>query len=557
MQIEELRRGLKDAAQKMFNAELEPEITRPDEQFGDYATNAALQLAKKAAASPSQIAKQLVQELQNIPGIKAVSIAGPGFINFRLSDEALAKAAFSAIQLQKTHSGQGIVVEYSDPNPFKVLHVGHLYTSVVGDSIAKVLETAGANVHRVNFGGDVGLHVAKAMWAILKKLGGEYPEKLAEIPKEKRAMWLAEEYTTGSLAYGDDEKIDAEIKELNKRIYQIHEQQDKTSPLAQIYWQTRQWSYDYFDEFYSLLGTKFEKYYPESETTGPGLKIVKENIGKVFEESQGATVFKGELHNMHTRVFINSQGLPTYETKDVGLIFKKWEDYHFDKSIIITGNDIYEYMQVVLKAVEQIQPELAQKTIHITHGLVKMAGGQKMSSRKGNVILAVDVLDMAKEANKKVNQQENDEVAIGAVKYAFLKNRIGADIIFDPSESVSIEGNSGPYLQYAHARANSILTKAGAEPQAPENVEFDANERSLARKISEYPEIFEKAVSELMPHHISTYLYELAQTFNSFYEKSRIIGDERQNLRLKLAQTYQQVLKNGLGLLNIAAPDKM
>jgi arginyl-tRNA synthetase len=211
----------------------------------------------------------------------------------------------------------------------------------------------------------------------------------------------------------------------------------------------------------------------------------------------------------------------------------------------------------VLKAVEQIQPELAQKTIHITHGLVKMEGGQKMSSRKGNVILAVDVLDMAKEANKKVNQQENDEVAIGAVKYAFLKNRIGADIIFDPSESVSIEGNSGPYLQYAHARANSILTKAGAEPQAPENVEFDANERSLARKISEYPEIFEKAVSELMPHHISTYLYELAQTFNSFYEKSRIIGDERQNLRLKLAQTYQQVLKNGLGLLNIAAPDKM
>ena len=184
-----------------------------------------------------------------------------------------------------------------------------------------------------------------------------------------------------------------------------------------------------------------------------------------------------------------------------------------------------------------------------------------MSSRKGNFLLANDVLDAAKVAAEKINAQTNDQVSNSAVKYAFLKQRTGGDIVYDPEESVSIEGNSGPYLQYAHARARSILRKAeGRNSLAMSEgvrAEFEPGERSLARKISEFPEVFDKAVNELMPHYIATYLYELAQTFNRFYEHNRVVGDDRQEVRLKLVELYAQRLKTGLELLGINAPESM
>ncbi|HCM52217.1 TPA: arginine--tRNA ligase [Candidatus Saccharibacteria bacterium] len=553
---EELKAAIKAASKKLFGSNIEPELSRPEEKFGDFSTNVAMQLAAQVGKKPAEIAAALVETIDSKVLDGQPTIAGPGFINFRLSDRALTKL-MSASPIQKL-SGQKVVVEYSDPNPFKVLHVGHLYTSIVGDSIARLLEAVGANVHRVNFGGDVGLHVAKTIYTIIQKLGGEKPGELAEVVKNQRAQWLADRYVEGNDLYKKDEAAKTEIKKLNQKIYQIHQQKDKTSPLAQIYWTTRSWSYDYFDEFYKRIGSGFEKYYPESETVEPGLAAVKANMGKVFVESDGAIVFKGEIHNMHTRVFVNSQGLPTYETKDVGLILKKWQDYHFDKSIIITGNEIYEYMQVVLKAVEQFEPQLVKKTTHITHGLVKPTSGVKMSSRLGNIIRAEDVLDAVNEANKKANRVENLDVSLGAVKYAFLKQRLGADIIFDPAESVSLEGNSGPYLQYAFVRANSILQKSdGRQKKVDGSFQFDEHERSLVRKIGGFAEIVEAAADELLPSHICTYLYELAQSFNRFYETNRVIGDPRESVRLRLVEAYANTLKDGLGLLNISTPDKM
>jgi arginyl-tRNA synthetase len=233
----------------------------------------------------------------------------------------------------------------------------------------------------------------------------------------------------------------------------------------------------------------------------------------------------------------------------------KWADYHFDKSVVITGNEQEQYMSVVLKAVEQFAPELTGATSHLTHGMVKLRGGVKMSSRKGNILRAVDVLDAAHEANKAANGQDSEETALAAVKYAFLRTRMGGDIIYDPAESVALEGNSGPYLQYAHARARSILAKASS--QATQVDTLEADERSLARKIGEYHEVIDKAVSELMPHHVCTYLYELAQTFNRFYEHNRVIGDSREAVRLTLVHRYADTLKSGLSLLNISAPDHM
>lgn len=560
---QEIAKNIAQCVKQLFAIDEPIEISHPDIQFGDYATNIALQLAKKMNRNPREVAEQLTEKLRTsmIDSVSQISVAGPGFINFTLNDPTLWREMY--VTLPKNLEGLTIVVEYSDPNPFKVLHAGHLYTSVVGDSISNIMAAAGAEVHRVNFGGDVGLHVAKTMWAILRDLGGEYPEKLDAIPIDGRSEWMAEHYVTGTRAYDEDEDAKAAIVTLNKRIYQLFADNDHDSSFARIYWTCRQWSYDYFDAFYARIGTPFEKYYPESEVAPLGLQTVREQLQKgVYQESDGAVVFNGQKYGLHTRVFINSQGLPTYEAKDVGLIMKKWQDYHFDRSVVITGNDIEEYMKVVLKSVEQFEPELVARTTHFTHGNVKLSGGVKMSSRKGNFLRAIDVLDAAKEANKAMTGLDDEKTVLGAVKYAFLKQRIGADIIFEPRESVSLEGNSGPYLQYAHARARSILRKATDDvadvlTTNPEDIKLETDERTLTGKIARYPEVTELALQEYMPHHIATYLYELAQIFNRFYEHTQVLNNSRSEIRLVLVKRYADTLRNGLELLGITAPDKM
>ncbi len=551
------------------------QLNRPEPQFGDFTTNVAMQLAKPLGQNPRQLAESIAEHInQNNHSSDhntklSASVAGPGFINISLSDEMLWQAVLAATKLDQNWAGKIVVAEYSDPNPFKVLHAGHLYTSVVGDAMANLLQSAGATVHRVNFGGDVGLHVGKTMWAILQELGGENPDKLDSIPANQRSEWMAAAYASGTKAYEDDPEAKQAITNLNKRVYDLHQEQDHASPFAQIYWTCRQWSYEYFDAFYDRIGTKFDKYYPESQTAGIGLEVVKQQLAKgVFKESAGAVIFEGEPYGLHTRVFINQQGLPTYETKDVGLIILKDQDYHFDQSVVITGNEQEQYMSVVLKAIEQFAPKLAQATTHVTHGLVKLQGGVKMSSRKGNFLRAVDVLDEAAAAYASIGQQKDaspeaaNKTVLGAVKYAFLKVRAGGDIVYNPTESVSLEGNSGPYLQYAHARACRILDKAQYKNQAPgtansKHPTLEPGERLLAQKLAEFPSTAAKATTELMPHIVCTYLYELSQIFNSFYEKNRVIGDPRQTERVQLVACYRQVLGSGLNLLGIHAPDHM
>lgn len=563
----ELEQTVSAVVKELFVVDVTVELTRPEAQFGDYATNVALQLSKQLSKNPREIGEVLAKKLRDDERLAAVEVAGPGFINVRLTDQKLTESLHQS--QARPLQGQTIVTEYSDPNPFKVLHAGHFYTSVVGDAISNILQTSGAQVHRVNFGGDVGLHVGKTMWAIIFQASPNAMDesaalfavkKMSTTSLDTKAKWMASRYKMGTDAYDEDENAKQQIVTLNKRVYQLHTENDNESPFAQIYWTCRQWSYDYFDAFYRQIGSGFERYYPESQTAGVGLAVVKEQLAKgVFAESDGAVIFDGEKFGLHTRVFVNSEGLPTYEAKDVGLSMKKWEDYHFDSSVIITGNDIVEYMKVVLKAIEQFEPNLAQRTRHITHGNVKLAGGVKMSSRKGNFLRAVDVINEAAAANREATGQENTSTVLAAIKYSFLKNRIGGDIIFDPKESVALEGNSGPYLQYAHARARSILSKSqipDSRLQIPDSGLLP-DERLLVRKLTEYPEIIEKATTELMPHHICTYLYELAQEFNRFYEKNRVIGDGREAMRLGLVETYADTLKAGLELLGIHAPERM
>lgn len=553
--MEEIKQSVRAAAKELFEVDVELELTRPDEKFGDYSTNVALQLANKLKRNSRDIADELSAKISS-DNILKTEVAGAGFINIFLADKALLNAI--SLPSRKTLANSVVVAEYSDPNPFKVLHAGHLYTTLVGDVIANLLEVAGADVKRVNFGGDVGLHVARAMWAIVKAIGSNQPDEfLNSITERDRAVWISERYVEGNAAYEENETAKAEIIDINQQIYDLHTNNEHDSDFARIYWTCRTWSYEGFEKLYEDLGVHpFTKYYPESETTPLGLESVGKLLAEgVLEKSDGAIIYRGEKDGLYTQVFLNSNGLPTYSAKDLGLALRKWQDYKFDKSIVITANDIQVYMKIVMKVVSSLAPEIAERSTHITHGLIKLAGGEKMSSRKGNVLLAQDVLNAAARANTKATGKEDNEVVVGAVKYAFLKNRIGGDMTYDPAESVSLEGNSGPYLQYAHARARSILRKKTAAPGLPNSLE--PGERSLVLKITEFTEVVDKAVEELMPHHICTYLYELAQSFNRFYEHNRVIEDPREMGRLQLVAAYAETLKNGLKLLNISAPDKM
>jgi arginyl-tRNA synthetase len=555
---QKIRKVIIDICHELFDTEVNPELTIPDEQHGDVTTNVAMQLAGKLQKNPRDIAQTLATELVKLSEIESTEVAGPGFINMRLTDEALIQAVSS--KELKSLSGQKVLVEYSDPNPFKPLHAGHLYTTLVGDVLARLIENAGAETIRLNYGGDVGRHVGISMWAIMKRLGDHPIEALAGIPEDERPMWMGECYVEGTTAFEDDAEAKTAILAVNKRVYQVHADNDHESDFAQVYWSLRESSYAFFKKLYSELQvTSFDRFIPESEVTPLGFRTVqaqKEN--SVFTESEGAVVFVGEPYGLHTRVFINNEGLPTYEAKDVGLSLTKWNEYHPDRSIIITANEQKQYMEVVIKAIEQFEPGAANTTQHLTHGFVKLSGGVKMSSRKGNILSAFDVLEAARQAGKESGQADNEEVVLASVKYAMLKNRIGGDIEYDPKESIATEGNSGPYLQYAHARARSILRKSELVGTKLEtNANLEKSERTLLRKIGEYTDVVELATRELAPHHICTYLYELAQTFNRFYEQTKVIGSEQESFRVQLVTEYADRLQSGLRLLGIHAPEQM
>lgn len=553
--MSDLQNAITGAVHTLFGVgDAVPELSFPDQQFGDFSTNVALRLSKQLGKNPREIAQAIADEVQaqKYEWLASTTVAGPGFLNFTLSDSALWD--FATQEPLRQLQGTSVVLEYSCPNAFKELHAGHLYQTLVGDALGNLFVRAGATVHRTNFGGDVGLHVAKSMWGIQSILGGCDPAKLAEVTGPK-SEFLSKAYVLGAKTYEQDESAKSQIEAFNKQIYALHDTGDHDSDFAQIYWQCREWSYQYFTEFYAQIEVQpFDRFYPESETTKPGLALVRESHG-VFESSDGAVVFKGEDIGLHTRVFITRENLPTYETKDLGVIKLEHDEYAFEKRILITGNDQTEYMKVVFAAAERVLPDVAHKMQHITNGTIRFGDGQKMSSRLGNVSRAIDVIDGARELIHAETEDLQKTISLAAVKYSFLKQRVGGDIAFDLEESVSIHGNSGPYLQYAAVRANSILNKQSNKMQPI--AAFDAAERLFVQKLSQYEVVLAQAAQELSQQLVATYLYELSQAFNRFYEDNRVVDDPREAVRTMLVARYAHILTEGLQLLGIRVPEKM
>ncbi len=587
MIMEEIQKAVRAALKELGIETGEIILEHPaDLGHGDYSTNVALRYAKEAGMKPRELAEKIVKNFQfsrlQIGGqaifnfqkekiIEKVEVAGAGFINFYLSKEFFTERVAEILAngqhfgRNKSLAGQKVMVEYTDPNPFKEFHIGHLMSNAIGESIARLVEVSGAKVIRACWQGDVGLHVAKAVWGMWQKV-----ESLKLQVESFDVKDLGEAYALGSQKYETDENAKGEVNELNKKIFDRSDEK-----VNELYDWGRKISLEHFEEIYRKLGTKFDYYFFEGKEGREGEKIVAEFLKKgVFEESENAVVFRGEKYGLHTRVFLTSQGLPTYETKELGLNKAKFEkEPGLNQSIIITANEQSEYFKVVLKAMEEVMPEIAKKTKHISHGMMRFTSG-KMSSRTGNVITgeslitAVENLVMEKIKDRELPVEEKQSiasaVAISAIKYSILRAGIGSDIIYDFEKSISFEGDSGPYLQYAYARAMSVLGKAGdkkirgcltsvkiADVRHPQEV--GVTERLLYR----FPEIVSRAAKEFEPHYIATYLIELAGAFNSFYAKNKIIGSDEESYRLVLTKAVAIVLKNGLWLLGIDAPERM
>lgn len=515
---------------------------------GDYSTNAAL----VAKLDPHELA----QKLQSIEGVERVEVAGK-FINFFLTREALIPKDEERISI---YGSAAVMVEYTQPNPFKPFHIGHLMSNTLGEAIARLLERSGSKTIRANYQGDVGPHVAKALWALMR-------DRKTEPTIEE----IGAAYVAGNAEYESLPDAKAQIDALNKKIYERSD-----DAVNALYDYGRALSLEHFEDIYRKLGTTFDHYYFESDTGPLGIAEVEAHP-EVFEKSEGATVY----HGAHTRVFITSQGLPTYEAKELGLAELKKKTAQFEQSITVTANEQDAYFKVVFDALSKIHPEWAGQFTHRSHGMMRFASG-KMSSRKGNVITGESLIeDLTAESKKKMQGRElkdaarvAEQVAVGAIKYAVLKQGSGKDIVFDPEQSLSLEGDSGPYLQYAHTRAASLVDKSKTAglytsdvhtPQDTSKSKFShpksgavpQEATQLERVLVHYADAFERAAKELEPHHLTTFLTELAGEFNSWYAQNRVIGGEYPEYGAYLAAAVERTLREGLETLGIPVPEEM
>jgi arginyl-tRNA synthetase len=540
---------------------------------GDLYTNFALVTAKVFNQNPIVVAINLTEYLnqQLDKNIFKKIEAADAYVNFYLVDDF--EVPKNTIIYHKDFTGKKIAYEYTDPNPMKEFHIGHLMNNTIGEAVSRLGSVAGATIKRYSYQGDAGRHLAVTMWG-LRFMETPWPDS-ESISITDKVKFLGQAYATGNkklseaLDIGKEseehKKVISEIEIMNQKIYDRSDEEVNT-----LYDQGREWSLQKFEELYEILGTKFDYYFFESITAPLGLFMVKENLSKsnsVFSHGdKGAVIFKGEDHGLHTRVFINAKGIPTYEAKEIGLAKLKYDLWNFDRSIVMTANEQNEVFKITNKVITMLMPDIGLRMQHISHGMMKLVG-QKMSSRTGKVIAGDELVeDMMAASYEKMKDRDLTEeekknisrdVAVAGIKFSILKQNFRKDIVFDKEKSLSLEGDSGPYIQYAVVRINSIIKKTeGLEVVSEKELSIEAE--NLNRTLWRYNHVCFKAVDEFAPQYVAQYLIDLASRFNSFYNKNKIIEDEKVNEELlDLCVKTRDILTQGLTVLGIRVVERM
>ncbi len=540
----------------------------PPEGMGDYAFP-CFSLAKLRKQSPSIIATALAQEVGKIAGVSQIKAVGP-YVNFFVDTTLLLTYTLNSILTAKedygTHpkTGKKVVSEYLSPNTNKPLHLGHLRNVSLGYSISRLCEALGHKVVQVNLMNDRGIHICKSMVAY-KHFGNN------KAPDIKSDHFVGNYY----VLFNEKSKTHPELEEEAQQMLIAWEKGEKE--IVDLWRKMNSWAEEGFMQTIRRLGIEFRKHYYESKFYFKGKKVVFEGLKQgLFEKDEtGAVLVKLEQFGLPNKVLLRSDGTSVYMTQDIYLAILKHKEWKYDESLYVVASEQNMHFQQLFKILEIIKFPRAESLHHISYGMVLLPEG-KMKSREGNVVDADELIDdMISLAQheimirwKDITHEELMErariIGIGALKFHLLKTDPLKDMVFDPKESISFDGETGPYVQYAHARAASILRKIGrtngkkmvaslSKLHAPEEV-------AVAKLLAIYPDKVTAAAMQYKPSIIAHYLIELTHAFSSFYHECPVldVGDEELRLaRIALVMCVKQVQKNGLALLGIEAPEVM
>ena len=533
--------------------------------FGDLAFP-CFSLSKELKKSPAQIAIDLAKQLKPNAWVSKIEAKGP-YVNFFLEPKTFAQAALGEVLKYSAKYGSAkipeagrILIEYPSPNTNKPLHLGHLRNIFLGQSSSNLLLAQGHTVIQANLNQDRGVHICKSMLAY-QKWGND------ALPNKKSDHYVGDWY----VRFSTESKKNPELEKEAQAMLQKWEEED---PEIRALWsKMNKWALDGFRQTYRRLGLHFEKEYYEHEYYDKGKLVIAEGLKKgIFEKREdGAILVNLEDHNLPNKILLRGDGTSIYMTQDLYLAKLKFKDFEYDRSIYVVASEQNLHFQQLFKIFELLEYDWAKGCYHLSYGMVNLPSG-KMKSREGTVVDADDLLDEVEslcEAEIKKRHPELPEaqitkrakqIGLGALRFFILKQDPIKDMVYNPEESVALEGETGPYVQYAAVRIAAILRKHGNVPETSDASLLTAPEEHLLLKlVAKFPEVVSTAARQYKPSHIAHYLIELTQAFNSFYHVHQVLQAEPKlrDARLQLCLTVRQVLENGLGLLNIEVPEEM
>ncbi len=534
-----------------------------------------------------QIAEQVCTALGELDGISHIE-AVKGYLNLYFSTPEFARRVVDSVLGQGKDFGRGapkgerVMVEYSQPNTHHSFHIGHYRNTILGEVLSRLVEFAGFETIRASYPGDIGLSVITVVWAYKRFYFGQEPEGVHE-----RGQWLGKIYTE-AVALFEEKETETEAETQRRETYKAERQEiyrlwDTGDPeIRQLWLKTREWSLDELRDILKMLDIKMDVWFFESEVDEPSKLIVDELLARGIADDErptgGAVIVKIDeklgltKEKYRTNVLLRSDGTTLYLTKDLALAKVKFEKYQVDRSIYVVDVRQSLHLQQTFAILKLWGFPQAEKCHHLGYGFVSLPEGA-MSARKGRVVLFKDVYDEAEkralaamgQRTPEMPEQQRKQIArqigLGALAYAMLSVDNNKDIVFDVNEALSFDGRTGPYIQNAYVRANSILKKAGSIPvSASYDYELHNLEVQLIDMISRFPAIVQQAAGEYRPLVMATFAYELANTFHSFYHAVNVLQSDNaaiKSARLRLVAAARQTISNALLLLGITAPEAM
>ena len=594
MKIEEqLLQSAKEAIKALYGADVEDnllQLQKTKKEFEGNLTLVVFPLLRTSKKKPEETAEEIGAWMaEHCDAIASYNVV-KGFLNLVISQKAwlgLLNDIDSDPHFgEKTvnESSPLVMVEYSSPNTNKPLHLGHVRNNLLGWSLAQIMEANGNRVVKTNIVNDRGIHICKSMLAWQKWGNGETPESSGK----KGDHLIGDYYVAFDKHYreevkelvgkGMDEEQAKQEAPLIKEAHDMLVKWEQNDPEVRALWKKmNDWVYAGFDETYKALGVAFDKIYYESQTYLKGKAKVEEGLKKgLFERHEDNSVW-ADLTNegLDQKLLLRSDGTSVYMTQDIGTAEMRYEDYPIDKMIYVVGNEQNYHFQVLSILLDRLGFKWGKELVHFSYGMVELPNG-KMKSREGTVVDADDLIAaMIEDARRTsdelgkfddMSEEERQEIArivgLGALKYFILKVDARKNMLFNPEESIDFNGNTGPFIQYTHARIRSILRKAQASPNPlqREGAKLNGKEIELVQKMNDYAAAVEQAGKDYSPSGIANYCYELTKEFNQWYHDYSILGAEDEatrDLRLVIARNVAKIIKNGMALLGIEVPERM